>query len=393
MMSKYDARRFRAVTSRDKALTEGDTGIAELGAPFAVAMGGFALARAVMATSGRAVAVRAVPLFCGIGLIAAIVFGGHGVQPRTMVALLEGSLGARLVMFASWTMLASPAVARAFDAPGTITLRALRPPRTALFALLLAIAVFVQLPWMTLFAFGGGTLRALSYALLAAAACASMPGFAVACAIVALAPLPVVALPTSFAVAAFSVAHAWRTAFEHRDVVRIVRRAPPAMALAMTYVARMARATRARVNAAALVIVAGEGALALSLRNDADARPVTRALVVLAFPFAIASALLAAPAVETEARLLPLLRSTRTKTATLALAMVLALAVPSTAFAATASIAASNGTTIVSSAYAFVLASCVALWARRASRARRSTTFLLGVAVIATAFTIAGATC
>ena len=50
------------------------------------------------------------------------------------------------------------------------------------------------------------------------------------------------------------------------------------------------------------------------LRNDPDARPVTRALTVLAFPLAIASALLAAPAIETEARLRPLLRATRTKT-------------------------------------------------------------------------------
>lgn len=351
-----------------------------------------ALGRVLLSTSGRAVAVRAVPLAMGVGLVAAIVFGGHGVPASLVVKMMHASLGVRLSLFVAWTMLASPAALRAVDAPGTITLRALRPPRAPLYALLVAIACAAQTPWIALAA-STGLVPAAIAALLACAATTSLPGFAAALALVAIDPPSAFAIGPATAIAFFSVRHAWRHALEQRAVVPIVRRAPPAIALAMTYIARIVRIGRARLNAAAIVVFAGEGALALTLRNDPDARPVTRALAVLAFPLAIAAALLAAPAIETEARLRPLLRSTRTKTATLALAMVLALATPSTALAATASVALAPSVTLFSVAYALVIASSVAVWARRAARARRSSTFILGVAAIATAFTILGAAC
>ncbi len=351
-----------------------------------------ALARALVSTSGRAVAVRAVPLVIAVGLVAAIVFGGHGVQASLVVRMMHGSIGARVAMFVAWVMLASPAAVRAFDAPGTITLRALRPPRGPLYAMLLVIVGLVQIPWIVL-ASSAGLASGSSAALLACAATTSLPGFAASLAIVALDPPAAIAVAPALVVAVLSVRHAWRHALARRASLPLVRRAPAAIALAMTYVARMVRAGRARLQAAAIVVFAGEGALALTLRNDPDARPVTRALAVLAFPLAIAAALLAAPALETEARLRPLLRSARTRTVTLATATILALATPSSALAATASVTLAPSVTLVSSAYAFVIASAVAVWARRAARARRSSTFVLGVAAIATAFTIAGAAC
>ena len=351
-----------------------------------------ALLRALVATSGRAVAVRAVPLCIAVGLVAAITFGGHGVPASLVVAMMHHSLGARVAMFVAWAMLAAPAALRAFDAPGTITIRSLRPSRVLLYALLMVLVGLAQIPWIALAA-STGLLPAATAALLACAATTSLPGFVVALAIVALDPLVAIAFFPALSLAAFSVRHAWRHALDQRAVFPIVRRAPPAVALAMTYVARMVRVARARLNAAAIVVFAGEGALALSLRNDADARPTARALSVLAFPLSIAAALVAAPALETEARLRPLLRSTCTRTTALVLATILALATPSSALAATASVALAPSLTLVSTAYAIVVASAVAVWARRAARARRSSTFILGVAVIATAFTIAGAAC
>ncbi|HEY2368249.1 MAG TPA: hypothetical protein VGH87_17745 [Polyangiaceae bacterium] len=350
------------------------------------------LARALMSTSGRAVAVRAVPLLMGVGLVAAIVFGGHGVPASLVVKMMHASLGVRLSMFVAWTVAAAPAAMRAFDAPGTITLRSLRPPRAPLFAILVVIVCAAQAPWIALASSTGFASGAVA-AFVACAATTSLPGFASALALVAIDPPSAIAIGPAFVLAIFSVRHAWRHALEQRAAVPIVRRAPPAIALAMTYVARILRVGRARLNAAAMLVFAGEGALALSLRNDPDARPIARALSVLAFPLAIAAALLAAPAVETEARLRPLLRSTRTKTRAVALAMILALATPSSALAATASVAFAPSVTLVSVGYALVIASAVAVWARRAARARRSSTFILGVAVIATAFTIAGAAC
>jgi hypothetical protein len=366
-------------------------GIVELSARLRRAMS-LALVRAVVTTSGRAVAVRAVPLCMAVGLVSAIVFGGHGVNASMVVEMMHHVLGARVAMFVAWVMLASPAAVRAFDAPGTITLRSLRPSRVWLFGTLMVIVVLAQTPWIAL-ASSTGTLSGTNAALLACAATTSLPGFAGALALVAIDPSPAIAVVPAFAFAVFSVSHAWRRALEQRAVVPIVRRAPPAIALAMTYVARIVRVARARLNAAAIVVFAGEGALALSLRNDPDARPLSRAIAVLAFPLAIAAALLAAPVVETEARLRPLLRSTRTKSSAIAIAAVLALATPSSALAATASVALAPHLTLVASTYALVIAGAVALWARRAARARRSSTFILGVAAIATAFTIAGSAC
>jgi len=352
----------------------------------------FALARALISTSGRAVAVRAVPLVIAVGLVSAIVFGGHGVQPSTVVAMMHHSMGARVAMFVAWVMLASPAALHAFDAPGTRTLRALRPPRAPLYAMLIVLVGLAQAPWIAL-ASSVGFLSGATAALLAGAATTSLPGFAGALAIVALDPPAAIVVAPALVLTIVSIRHAWRHALDQRPAFPIVRRAPPAFALALTYLARIVRVGRARLQAAAIVVFAGEGALALSLRNDPDARPVARALAVLAFPLAIAAALIAAPAIETEARLRPLLRSTRTKTATLAIATALALATPSTALAATASIALAPSVAWVSVAYALVIASAIAVWARRAARARRSSTFVLGVAVIATTFTIAGAAC
>jgi hypothetical protein len=370
-----------------------------------------ALARAVMTTSGRAAAVRAVPLFGAIAMASMIIFAGHGLRASDVVTVMRGSLGVRACMWLAWIALATPAVASTFDAPGTRTLRAIaRAPRDAaiLRALVLAIVIAVQAPMIMLFARGAGALDAIASALIGASACASaaaiarsrraIVALAITAAFVAIDHATFVVVPAAL-LAWLAVREAWRSAFEQRGAVRIVRRSPPAIALASAYVARMIRSARGRLQSAAIVVYAGGGALALTLRNDPDARPVQRALVVLALPISIACALLAAPAIETEARLVPVLRATRTRGLTLACATVLALVAPSTAFAGTASALAAVASrsphtmTLASIAWAALIASAIGTWARRASRARRSSAFLVGVVVIASVFTAVAASC
>ncbi len=362
-----------------------------------------ALARALMATSGRAVTMRAVPLASVMGIVSAIVFAGHGLRARDVTSLMHGSLAVRAAMWLVWITLATPVVAPAFDAPGTRAMRSIAHSSFALVTMLVALAVIAQAPLVALFARGEGALAATAAAFTAVALCASATSrsialFAGTCSLVAMDRTPL-----TFAVAPvlawLGVRRAWASAFEQHGAMRIVRRAPPAIALALAYVARMVRSARGRLEAAALVVFAGGAALALSLRNDPDARPIQRALVVLAFPVSIACGLLASPAIETEARLLPIVRAARTRTVTLGIAMCLALAAPSTAFAGTASAAAaiashaSHAMTIASIVWAALIASSIAVWARRASRARRSTTFLVGTIAIASAFTFMAAAC
>ncbi len=362
----------------------------------------------VLATSGRRVMIRAVPLAGAIAIVATIIFAGHGLRARDVTALMHGSLAVRASMWIVWTALASPVIAEAFDAPGTRMLRSIVRSSRALIAMLVALAALAQVPWIVLFVRGDGALAAIDAALLAVAACAStsmlgrsrraLPIFAGTCALVAIDRAPFTVLPAAL-LAWIATRNAWCFAFEERGAVRIVRISPAAIALASAYVARMIRSARGRLQSAALIVFAGGAALALTLRNDPDARPVQRALVVFAFPISIACGILAAPAIETEARLRPILRATRTRAYTMALAMMLALAAPSTAFAGTASVLAAVAShapqtiTFASMGWSVVLASSIALWARRSSRARRESTFLVGVIVIASAFTAVAASC
>lgn len=130
------------------------------------------LARVVVATSGRAILVRAVPLLAAVGIGAAIVFGGSGMHPRDLVLMLASSAPFRLAAWAAWIAMATPAAAAAFDAPGTVTLRALRPPR-AIFAMLALLLAALQVPWISLYAIGAGPLDALVAALLGVAGTAA----------------------------------------------------------------------------------------------------------------------------------------------------------------------------------------------------------------------------
>ncbi len=356
------------------------------------------LGRATLATSGRAVFVRAAPLAGAVGIASAIVFAPHGLEPRDVVRMMNGSVVARLAMWAVWTTLATPAVSPAFDAIGTRTIRSLRPSR-AILLIVAAIVGFAQTPWVLLFARGAGAAAAALATFTAIAitsAFASRDRRLIASSVVVIALGAHAFMIAPAVVLAFvSVRQAWRGAFDEHGVSRLVCRSPAAIALAATYVARMIRSARGRFQAAAVMVFGGGAALALTLRNDPDARPIQRALVVLALPLSAACGLLAAPALETETRLLPLIRATRTRRFTLALAMALALATPSTAFAGTATIAAALAAhtspmlAAASVAWSVAIASVIAVWAR----ARRPSLFIAGVIAIAAAFTAGAATC
>ena len=360
-----------------------------------------------MATSGRAVLVRAVPLFGAVAIASMILFAGHGLDASDVTAMMHRSLAARVVLWLGWIALATFPVAAAFDAPGTRILRSIartdRASRIAIVVLLVTLLALAQAPISVLALRGDGWRSAFATTLLAVALCASassrhLGAVAGASALVVIdhALLSIFFAPL---LAAASVQHAWLSAFNGRSAIRIVRRSPKSIALALAYLARMIRSARARLHAAALFVFAASGALALTLRNDPDARPTQRALVVFALPLCLASSLLAAPALETESLLLPVLRSTRTKAVTLALAMGLALAVPTTAFAATASTAAAMAShaswlmVAASTAWSLGIAFAIALWARQSRRARRSSTFVVGAIAIAATFTFLAASC
>src|SRR5262249_34925238 len=142
-----------------------------------------------------------------------------------------------------------------------------------------------------------------------------------------------ISLPLGTLLAAAATRLAWNRALERRSMpIRLTRRMHPLLVVASVYFLRLVRAARARLAVGALGIGTGFAALALSLRNDPPPRPVQRAAIVLAMPFAIAAAAFVRPMLDTERSLHPFLRSTRTPAWVAVAAFILAVVTPTSAF-------------------------------------------------------------
>ncbi|XXX82035.1 hypothetical protein WMF30_25065 [Sorangium sp. So ce134] len=118
--------------------------------------------RVLVSTAGKDAFARAMPLYMGLGLVGAVVFGGNGMDPAQLTGLAGESLAFRLALWAAWLLVGTPAARALLRAPATFFLRALPVPRLQLLsghALLLAVA---ELPWVLLWAFGAGALAGLA---------------------------------------------------------------------------------------------------------------------------------------------------------------------------------------------------------------------------------------
>lgn len=365
--------------------------------------------RATLLTAGRPALRRASGLGSAVGIVAAIVFGGNGLRVADLVHLFHASWRARAALWSCWILLATPAVAPAFDAPGTPTLRALRVPRGALLLSLMLIFVCIESPWGLLFACGGGPSQAATQTALAItiqtalvtsrkrprALWYGVPAIALA---VWDAPSIAASVPAC-ALAIASVRAGWMWGLErNRAALRITRPMPVIPALTIAYLLRLVRAEGARLSLVVLGAVAGSALLATSLRHDPTGRPVPRGALVMALPLTLAAAVLAGPVLEVERRLRPWLRSLRVRAGAVVCAFVLAVATPSSALAAGAGIVAAtaggasvltlgSGLAIVS----LVITATVTAWARVHDRMRKKNPIVFVVGVVAIASAAVGA--
>jgi hypothetical protein len=366
--------------------------------------------RALMATSGRPLVRRTLAFWTAVAIVATIVFAGNGLDARDLTRLFHGGPGARAALALAWTVLATPVVSGAFDAPGTRTLRTLPVARGAWTGWLLVLLLLVQAPCGILFARADGATTAMAESLLAVSIQAGLVAatrrlrFALlasaALGLVLVDARPLGVLAPAAVLAFLAVSAAWRLALDAtgRDV-RMTRVTTPSLALAIAHLLRLARVSRARLALAAGSVAVGAAALVLSLENDPPARPVPRALAVLAVPLTLCAAVMVDPVRETEERIRALARVTRTRWTTLLFAFALALVLPSSALAATAGAVAGAVTHVpalplggAASAWAIPIAATIAAWARfHDRRTRRSPTlFVVGVVVVAALATGAG---
>ncbi|MGK4004817.1 hypothetical protein WMF31_19455 [Sorangium sp. So ce1036] len=105
------------------------------------------LVRTLAATAGKDAVARAMPLYMGVAVVAAVLFGGNGMQAAQVTGLAGASLPFRLALWAGWLFLGTPAARALLRAPATFFLRALPVPRRELLAAhALLLAVFLRAP-------------------------------------------------------------------------------------------------------------------------------------------------------------------------------------------------------------------------------------------------------
>ncbi len=228
-----------------------------------------------LADAGRAASRRIGPLFVGVAIAGAVIFGPNGMTAADAVGALASSAPLSLGLFVAWVLASAPAARLLFGTPSTLYLRALAPP-SAFYLPAAASLALVELPWILLHLRGAGPLAGLSafgtaagaHALLAARG-VGVVGFGALAAGVALAPgwgwlatagLIALAAGVPAAVRAAAVAPA-----RGRGVVG----GPPVVALALALLASAWRGARASFTRAALVVGGGAAATALIAGNHA----------------------------------------------------------------------------------------------------------------------------
>lgn len=368
------------------------------------------IVRGVLRTIGRPAILRATASFVAVGLPSTIVFGPQGTRAADLTRALHASLGLRLVLWTGWLVIFAPAAWAVFRAPGTSTLRALQLPARSRLAALVLLLGFGGLPWVLLFGRGEGGLAALGAITTAitieAAAIARRP---VGLGLGAVAALAVIADPPGWLRAALGVGLvlpaveiAWRSAPESRRRRFDPRTAPlwraiaAPSALVRLHWLRLARAESSRL-LLALAFSALGGAGLLTLGSEDVARPIQRALAVTALPFVVVAAILAPPLVAAEIAIRPFLRSLSVRRALVMGAFLVALTTPTTALAATVSVAASacgsrGGVfgawiTFAVSGWVAILTFVVGIWAHRTTE-RSLIAFTVGIVLFGLAATV-----
>jgi len=290
--------------------------------------------RALGLTAGRVFFPPATALLVGVLLASAIVFGGNGVRPADVVDAMRDHPGARLALWGAWLALAVPIGARLVDRSPLRTL----PVRTwHAVAWLVPSALFVQLPWMVLFGFGEGVVRGLASGLLAVTVGFAMAsgayGFLFAALATIAAPVPAyAAAPLGVILSVLAARHAWTSGpLEERGTLRVLRRAPAVVALAVSALLDLARGHRA-VFARALALGIGSAAvLRLLAEHQPTDAPLARALAWSALPATIAGAWIAGPVAQHVRRFEPLLQTLGRTPRLLEASAALAVGAPSLA--------------------------------------------------------------
>lgn len=307
-----------------------------------------ALFRALAATAGRAALARALPVYVALAIGGAIALGPHGVRPSDVTHAALRSPAGRAALEGAWLLLVAPAARDALAAPQAIFLRASPFRASAFLAIHGAFVLAAQAGWFALWAAGEGALAGAAAAVsmtAVAALVAARPRGAVEIGALAATfaatiatPRPSLWLAAGAPAAALGVARGWSRAPEAaRRAPRSVVGGPPAVALALVHLTRLAREDAPVLVRAALASLFGAAVGVAFVHGATDASGAARAGYAIAAataPLAVLAGATATRALANEARLAALLDATATDRWTRALAAVLAVSAPAAALGA-----------------------------------------------------------
>jgi hypothetical protein len=134
----------------------------------------FAVARYLIVTAGRSANARALPLYLAIGIASVVLFGGNGIDARTVTGEAERRLGFRVALLGVWWLCAFPVTRAWLGDRASLTLRVLPVSRRWVLGALAAGCLVIQLPWAVLW-LRGASVGAAAWALTAALALSVAP--------------------------------------------------------------------------------------------------------------------------------------------------------------------------------------------------------------------------
>jgi hypothetical protein len=225
--------------------------------------------------AGLAAARRAAPLYFGVLIVAAILFGGkNAMRAADAVDSLARSTPLRLGFWTGWTVATLPAAHVLFATPTTFYLRSLPSTLAPTVAAVTLGLVAVESPWIVLHARGGGPLLGAAAAVLAVGLHTALLArwFLVAVVLLGAVAWPVPAalgLAAGGAASLLAARRAFRAAPER--AARPERRSvagPAPVALALAYLVSAWRSAPAAFLRAVLVAGAGAALTALVGRNN-----------------------------------------------------------------------------------------------------------------------------
>ncbi len=261
---------------------------------------------------------RAIPLYGGVAIVAAILFGPTGVDPRDIAGRMAGSTALRCVVWAAWLLMSAPVVGPLLRDRRGDFLRGLPISKRAQFAAFAMWSVASQLPMVALVGAGAGGLAALRAALLGATAAvllaatsrrpteiAALVGVLIALGIDA-SGWSVLALAPAALLAAHGV---WERAPEVATSSAGLVRGPAPVALGIAHALRILRIEQAAMLRALGWAFGGGAVVAIAARNSDRLGADTFVLAGLAIPIILASSAVAKPLRESDRTLDVVLRS------------------------------------------------------------------------------------